>query len=199
MCSLAVKRGWVVVVHSVMSNSLQPHGLQHASLPCPSPSARFALTHVPQVQPIRRSMSSNHLILCCSLLLLPSIFPRIRIFSSELTLLIRWPNYWSFSFSISFQWIYFPHLASRRPLFFASSPTSFFFAASSSSSWSPNVGKPQSSLSNLFLPPSILSLVNSLSPKYPLHIHNSWMYISSLDLCPGTWPWSSNCAFNIST
>ena len=46
-------------------------------------------------------MPSNHLILCCPLLLLPSIFPRIRIFSSESVLYIRWPNYWSFSFSIS--------------------------------------------------------------------------------------------------
>ena len=46
-------------------------------------------------------MPSNHLIFCCSLLLLPSIFPRIRIFSSEWILCIRWPEYWSFSFSIS--------------------------------------------------------------------------------------------------
>ena len=46
-------------------------------------------------------MPSNHLILCCPLLLLPSIFPSIRIFSSESVLQIRWPKYWSFSFSIS--------------------------------------------------------------------------------------------------
>ena len=46
-------------------------------------------------------MPSNHLILCCPLLLLPSIFPSIRVFSNELFLLIRWPKYWSFSFSIS--------------------------------------------------------------------------------------------------
>ena len=46
-------------------------------------------------------MPSNHLILCHPLLLLPSIFPSIRIFSSELILRIRWPKYWSFSFSIS--------------------------------------------------------------------------------------------------
>ena len=46
-------------------------------------------------------MPSNHLILCYPLLLSPSIFPSIRIFSSELTLCIRWPKYWSFSFSIS--------------------------------------------------------------------------------------------------
>ena len=44
---------------------------------------------------------SNHLILCCLLLLPPSIFPSIRVFSNELVLCIRWPKYWSFSFSIS--------------------------------------------------------------------------------------------------
>ena len=46
-------------------------------------------------------MPSDHLILCCSLLLLPSIFPSIRVFSNKLSLRIRWTKYWSFSFSIS--------------------------------------------------------------------------------------------------
>ena len=46
-------------------------------------------------------MLSNHFILCCPLLLLPLVFPSIKVFSSELTLRIRWPKYWSFSFSIS--------------------------------------------------------------------------------------------------
>ena len=46
-------------------------------------------------------MPSNHLILCCPLLLLPSIFPRIRVFSNESVLHIRWPKYWSFNFNIS--------------------------------------------------------------------------------------------------
>ena len=46
-------------------------------------------------------MSSNHLILCCPLLLLPSILHSIRVFSNETVLHIRWPNYWSFSFNIS--------------------------------------------------------------------------------------------------
>ena len=46
-------------------------------------------------------MPSNHLILCCSLLLLPSIFPSIRVFSNDLVLHLRGPKYWSFSFSIS--------------------------------------------------------------------------------------------------
>ena len=51
--------------------------------------------------PIRSVMSSNHLILCHPLLLLPSIFPRIRVFSNESALHISWPKYWSFSFNIS--------------------------------------------------------------------------------------------------
>ena len=46
-------------------------------------------------------MPSNHLMLCCPLLFLPSIFPNIRVFSNELALHIRWPKYWSFSFNIS--------------------------------------------------------------------------------------------------
>ena len=50
---------------------------------------------------IESVMPSNHLILCCPLLLLPSNFPSIRIFSNELVLHMRWPKYWSFSFSIS--------------------------------------------------------------------------------------------------
>ena len=49
---------------------------------------------------IRSVMSSNHLILCCPILLPPSVFPSIRIFSSESLLHIRWPKYWSFSFNI---------------------------------------------------------------------------------------------------
>src|SRR5574340_1148631 len=57
-------------------------------------------------------MPSNHLILCHPLLLLPSIFPSIRVFSNELALHIRWPKYWSFSFSIS------PSNAYSRLIFF---------------------------------------------------------------------------------
>ena len=51
--------------------------------------------------PIESVMPSNHLILCCPLLLLPSIFASIRVFSNESVLHIRWPKYWSFSFNIS--------------------------------------------------------------------------------------------------
>ena len=50
---------------------------------------------------IKSKTPSNYLILCCPFLLLPSIFPRIRVFSNELALPIKWPKYWSFSFSIS--------------------------------------------------------------------------------------------------
>ena len=75
--------------HSVVSNSLQPHGLQHTRLP------ELKLMSIETVIPF------NQLILCCPLLLLPSIFPSIRVFSNESVLHIRWPKYSSFSFSIS--------------------------------------------------------------------------------------------------
>ena len=55
----------------------------------------------PKPMSIELVMPSNHLILCCPLFLLPSIFPSIRVFSNESALRIRWPEYWSFSFSIS--------------------------------------------------------------------------------------------------
>ena len=56
---------------------------------------------LPKLMSIESVMPSNHLILCCPLLLLPSIFPSIRVFSNESALRIRWPKYWSFSFNIS--------------------------------------------------------------------------------------------------
>ena len=55
----------------------------------------------PKPMSIKSMMPSNHLILCCPLFLLPSIFPSIRVFSKESVLCIRWPKYWNFSFSIS--------------------------------------------------------------------------------------------------
>ena len=55
----------------------------------------------PKPMSIESVMPSNHLIPCCPLLFLPSIFPSIRVFSNESTLRMRWPKYWSFSFSIS--------------------------------------------------------------------------------------------------
>ena len=66
-----------------------------ASLPITNSQSLLKLMSIESVMP------SNHLILCHSLLLLPSIFPSIRVFSNELVLCIRWPKYWSFSFSIS--------------------------------------------------------------------------------------------------
>ena len=83
--------------HSVMSNSLRPHGFQHNRLPCPS-RTRSACSNSMSIESV---MPSNHLILCRPLLLLPSTFPSIRVFSNESTLHMRWPKYWSFSFSIS--------------------------------------------------------------------------------------------------
>ena len=56
---------------------------------------------LPKLMSIVSVMPSSHLILCCPLLLLPSIFPSIRVFSNESAFRIRWPNYWSFSFNIS--------------------------------------------------------------------------------------------------
>ena len=56
------------------------------------------MDHIVSIESV---MPSSHLSLCCPLLLLPSIFPSIRVFSSESILRIRWPKYWSFSFSIS--------------------------------------------------------------------------------------------------
>ena len=82
--------------HSVVSDSLRLHGLQHARPPCPSPTPGAYSNSCPS-----SVMPSNRLILCHPLLLSPSVFPSIRVFSSELTLLIRWPKYWSYSLSIS--------------------------------------------------------------------------------------------------
>ena len=78
-----------------MSDSLWPHGPQHAGLFCPLLSPEIALMFIESV------MSSNHLILCRPLFLPPWIFPSIRVFSNESAFHIRWPKYWSFSFSIS--------------------------------------------------------------------------------------------------
>ena len=57
--------------------------------------------NLPKLMSIESIMPSNHLILCRPLLFLPSVFPRIRVFSSKSALHIRWPKYWSFSFNIS--------------------------------------------------------------------------------------------------
>ena len=81
--------------HQVVSYSLWPRGLQHDSLLCTPLSPGVCSNSCELVIP------SYHLILYRPLLLLPSIFPSIRIFSNELALCIRWPKHWKFSFSIS--------------------------------------------------------------------------------------------------
>jgi len=98
-CSLEEKL-WQTSVqfscHSVMSNSATPWTAAcQASLSMNNSWSLLKLMSIELVMP------SNHLILCCPLLLLPSIFPSIRVFSSELVLCIRWPVYWVFSFSFS--------------------------------------------------------------------------------------------------
>ena len=67
----------------------------------PWTAARQASLSITNSRTLLKLMPSNHLILCRPLLLLPSIFPRISVFSTESILHIRWPKYWSFSFSIS--------------------------------------------------------------------------------------------------
>ena len=79
-----------------MSDSLRPHGLQHIRLPCLLITLGAYLNSCPSSW-----WSSNHLILSPPLLLPPSIFPSIKVFSHESVLHIRWPKYWHFSFSIN--------------------------------------------------------------------------------------------------
>ena len=84
---------FVVVIQSLSHvHSLQPHRLQHSWLPCPSPSPRACSNSYPLHLPSCHLLSPS---------LLPSIFPSIRVFSSESTLCIRWPKHWSFSCNIS--------------------------------------------------------------------------------------------------
>ena len=82
---------------SVMSDSWRPHGMPHPRPPCPITNSRSLF----KFMSIELAMPSNHLILCPLLLLPPSIFPSIRVFSNDSVLRIGWPKYWSFSFSIS--------------------------------------------------------------------------------------------------
>ena len=89
--------GSVQFSHSVVSNYLRPHGLQQTRLPCPSPIPWACSDSCPSSWWCYLTISSSF----CPLLLLPSIFPSIRVFSKESALHIRWLNYWNFSFSIS--------------------------------------------------------------------------------------------------
>ena len=79
-----------------VSDSLRSHESQHTRPPCPSPTPRVHSDPCPLSQGCHPAISS-----CCPLLLLPPIPPSIKVFSNESALHIRWPNYWSFSFSIS--------------------------------------------------------------------------------------------------
>ena len=82
----------------VMPDSLQPHGLKHTRLPCPSTTPRACSNSCPSSQWCHLTISSSQ---PHPLLLPPSVFPNIRVFSNNSVLHIRWPKFWSFSFSIS--------------------------------------------------------------------------------------------------
>ena len=82
--------------HSVVSDSFQARGLQHASLPCPSPTPRVFSNSCPSTQWCHPTISSSVIPFSSC----PQIPPSIRVFSNESTLHMRWPKYWSFSFSI---------------------------------------------------------------------------------------------------
>ena len=86
----------LLLSHSVMSDSLRSHELQHTRLPCSSPTPKLLKFMFNKLV-----MPSNHIILCRPLLLPLSILCSIRVFSNESVLQIKWPKYWSFSFSIS--------------------------------------------------------------------------------------------------
>ena len=90
----ALDESWLLFSHSVMSDSLWPHGLQHTRLPCPSPSPGACSNSCPLSR-------WCHPTICHPLLLLSSIFPSIRVFYNESALCIRWPKCWSFNFNIS--------------------------------------------------------------------------------------------------
>ena len=113
--------------HSVMSDSLQPHGHQT--------SLSFTISwSLLKLMSIESVMPSNHHILCRPLFLLPSIFPSIRAFFNESSLCIRWPKYWSFSFSISSsnEWIFRVDFLQDLLLWSPGSPRD-----SQESSWTP--------------------------------------------------------------
>ena len=82
---------------SVVWESLQPHALKHARPPCPSPNSQSLLKLIS----FESVMPSNHLSLCHPLILLPSVFPSIKVFSNESALHMRWPKYCRFGFSLS--------------------------------------------------------------------------------------------------
>ena len=95
---------WFLVLHSILSVQLINHIWFFATPWTAAPQASPSITNSRSLLKLRYSevvTTFNHLILCHPLLILPSIFPSIRVFSSETVLHIRWPKYWSFSLSIS--------------------------------------------------------------------------------------------------
>ena len=101
------KKTWLLNILILSSVHFSSVALSRPTLCDPMTAARQASLSITNSQSLLKLMSmesvmpSNHLILCHHLLLLPSIFPSIRVFSNESVLLIRWPKHWSFSFSIS--------------------------------------------------------------------------------------------------
>ena len=95
MGSQRVRHDWSNLAHAVVSNTLQPHKLQHGRPPCPSPTPGVYLIHVHWVSD---AIQPSHPLLSPSP---PAIFPNVRVFSNESALHIRWPKYWSISISPS--------------------------------------------------------------------------------------------------
>ena len=100
----ATELNWRIIFTDILFSSVAQS--------CPTPCSPWTAAHQDSLfitnslsllkfMSIESVMPSNHLILCCTLLFLPSIFPSIRVFSNESTLHMRWPKHWSFSFSIS--------------------------------------------------------------------------------------------------
>ena len=129
----------------VVSDSLQPHGLKYAKLPCPSPTPGACSNSCPSSQWCYPTISSR-----LPLLLLPSIFPSIRVFSNESILCIRWPKHWILSetyhfytfsqiISFRFSWSVAPHsffsLNSYPSFLFTCLPVPTISLCSFSNSW----------------------------------------------------------------
>ena len=103
ICDMSFGKGSKTLYH-FSSVPLLSHDWLFATPWTTAHQASLSITNswsLPRLMSIKLVMPSNHLILCHPRLLLPSIFPRIRVFSNESALCIRWPKYWSFSFKIS--------------------------------------------------------------------------------------------------
>ena len=103
-CCCSVSKSCPALCHPISSVPLLSHVRRSATPWTTALQASLSITNSqssPKPMSIELVMPSNHLILCRPLLLLPSIFPSIRLFSNESALHIRWPKYWSFSFNIN--------------------------------------------------------------------------------------------------